>query len=162
MTLLHDAYTALLAGLTHKAGDEIHWHDNYGHPITVEPVDVDTERCVVRRYSNGSLHCENDYLQGQKHGKHRGWHYNGQLWWETDYTKDQRHGKSVWWHKNGQKEREVNYVNGQFHGKCIKWYKSGKKKCEKDYHQGNLHGKNIGWFEDGTFWQLTRQEYRVV
>jgi len=62
MTLLHDAYTALLAGLTHRTGNEIHWHDEDGNPITVEPVDVESCICRVRSYyEDGSLCWEKDY-----------------------------------------------------------------------------------------------------
>jgi len=82
MTLLHDAYTALLDGLTHKTGNEIHWYDEHGNSITVEPVDVEQERYVVRYYrKGGSLDLEENYQQEQLHGKSIVWHLNGNLEW---------------------------------------------------------------------------------
>jgi len=112
MSLLHDAYTALLSGLTHKTGNEIHWYNKDGCPITVEPIDIESESYMVRRYrEDGSLRWEINYLQDQPHGKCLGWHYNGQLHWETDYVNGQRHGKHIGWSREGEKSFEYHYIN---------------------------------------------------
>jgi antitoxin component YwqK of YwqJK toxin-antitoxin module len=129
MTPLHDAYVALLSGLTTKTNNEIHWQDEDGNPITVEPIDVAECKYVVRYY----------YTNGQKE-------------WETNYYQGQLHGKSIGWYKNGQKEWETNYHQGQLHGKDIGWYKNGQKSWEMDYHQGQLHGKDIGWRKNERKW----------
>jgi len=96
MTLLHDAYTALLSGLTHRTGNEIHWYDNNGCPITVEPIDVQAGSYVVRRYrEDGGLNYEERYLQNQLHGKSTYWYCKGQKQYELNYHHSQRHGKSM-------------------------------------------------------------------
>jgi hypothetical protein len=40
MSILHDAYIALLSGLTYRTGNEIYWYDEYNNPITIEPIDI--------------------------------------------------------------------------------------------------------------------------
>ncbi len=89
MNLLHDALIALLSGVTSYYPDhpkEIVWEDKYGDPITIELVDAEQEKCIVRRYhENGQLHREYEYQNGQHHGKGKSYHKNGQLHWECDY-----------------------------------------------------------------------------
>jgi hypothetical protein len=139
MTLLHDAYVALLSGLTTKTNNEIHWQDEDGNPITVEPIDVAECKYVVRHYyENGQKNWETDYYQDQRHGKDIGWHKNGQVYWESDYYQGQLHGKDIGWHKNGQKYWEEYYHQGQRHGKHIAWNESGQKELEEDYEHGRL------------------------
>jgi len=114
MTLLHDAYTALLAGLTHRTGNEIHWHDKYGDPITIEPVDAECGLYKMRRYrEDGGLRAEKYYRQNQPHGKCRWWHPNGQLYWERDCVNGQINGKSMAWYDDGTLQYEKYYVNGR-------------------------------------------------
>jgi len=80
MSLLHDAYTALLSGLTTKTGNEINWEDEEGEPITVEPIDINKEIYKVRHYwPNGNKHWEIDYQKGQIHGKQIEWRENGEV-----------------------------------------------------------------------------------
>ena len=86
MNLLQEALTALVAGITYKTGEEIHWHDKYNNPITVECVDAATETYTVRYYyENGQLRYEEQYHQGQLHGTVKVWYENGQLEYEEQY-----------------------------------------------------------------------------
>jgi len=153
MTLLHDAYIALLSGLTYKTGDEIHWHDENVDPITVELFDVEAYRYIVRRYrEDDSLCIEKNYLKDQLHGKSIGWYDNGELHWEADYAKGKLHGKYRWWDPNGQLKWEKDCLNGKLHGNCTWWHPNGQLHCEADYAKGKLHGKDRGWHGDGTLW----------
>jgi antitoxin component YwqK of YwqJK toxin-antitoxin module len=127
MSLLHDAYTALLSGLTYKTGNEIHWKDEYGNPITVEPVDIEKCRYIVKYYYS-----------------------NRQVEHEMEYQNEKYHGKSIAWYANGNKEFENEYQNGKRHGKSIRWYGNGNKKFEREYQNGKLHGKYISWYKNGT------------
>jgi antitoxin component YwqK of YwqJK toxin-antitoxin module len=139
MTLLHDAYVAWMSGLTHKTGNEIHWEDEDGNPITVEPIDVSECKYAVRYYyDNGQIGMEINYYQDQRHGKTIGWHKNGQVYWEADYYQDQRHGKSIGWWKSGKKKWEEDYYQDQQHGKCIVWHENGQKELEEEYEHGTL------------------------
>ena len=139
MSLLHDAYTALLSGLTTKTGNEIHWQDKKGNPITIEPIDVSKNKYIIRRYySNGKKWWEDNYQNGQLHGKSIGWHENGNKWREEEWLNGQLHGKYTEWHYDGNKYRQDDYQNGQLHGKSIGWYKSGNKIWEVEYQNGKL------------------------
>jgi len=159
MTLLHNAYTALLSGLTHRTGKEIHWHDEDGYPITVEPVDVERESCVVRYYGNDSSLCiEKNYLQDQLHGKSTYWYCKGQKQYELNYHYNQRHNKSMSWYENGQLKWELNYVSGQLHGKYIWWYPNGQLRWVTGYNQDQRHGQCTMWREDGT---LRGEDYYI-
>ena len=104
MTLLHDAYTAWLSGITTKTGNEIHWQDERGKPITIEPIDISKEKYIVRYYySSGSKWSKQEYQNGQLHGKSVGWHESGKKWWEYEYQNGQRHGKSIGWYDGENK-----------------------------------------------------------
>jgi antitoxin component YwqK of YwqJK toxin-antitoxin module len=116
MALLHDAYTALLAGLTCKTGSEIYWQDKYGIPITIKLIDIKQERYIIRYY-----------------------HRNGQKYWESEYQNGQLHGKYIRWYRNGQKHWEKEWQDGQQHGKTTCWYKNGRKYSEEEWE----HGKRI-------------------
>jgi antitoxin component YwqK of YwqJK toxin-antitoxin module len=120
MTLLHDAYVALLSGLTHKTGNEIHWEDECGNPITVEQISVAECKYVVRYYyDNGQVEKEIIYHQDQLHGKYIRWYKNGQKYWEIDYHQDQLHGKVIRWYKNGQRYWEGYYEHGKLIRKIL-------------------------------------------
>jgi antitoxin component YwqK of YwqJK toxin-antitoxin module len=120
MTLLHDAYVAWLSGLTTKTNNEIYCQDEYGRPITVEPIDVAECKYVVRYYYD-----------------------NGQVEKEIIYHQDQLHGKYIRWYKNGQKRWEEDYHQGQLHGKVIRWYKNGQRYWEGYYEYGKLIRKTL-------------------
>jgi antitoxin component YwqK of YwqJK toxin-antitoxin module len=139
MSLLQEALIALLSGLTHTTGKEIHWEDKFGDPITVEPVDIENCKYIVRHYyKNGNKYWEEEYQKGQKHGKSFGWHENGNKYWEHEYQNRQKHGKSFGWHENGNKNWEHEYQNGQLHGKSFWWFENGNKRWEREYQNGQL------------------------
>ena len=139
MSLLHDAYTALLSGLTTKTGNEINWEDENKNPITVEPIDINKEIYKARYYRpNGNKCREIDYQKDQLHGKDIAWWESGTKHWETDYQKGQRHGKDIEWYKSGNKRWEIDYQKGQCHGKHIRWNENGKVKSEKLYENDKL------------------------
>jgi antitoxin component YwqK of YwqJK toxin-antitoxin module len=142
MSILHDAYTALLAGLTYRTGNEIHWQDEENNPIAIEHIDAENERYIVRGYySNGQKNLEAEYQNGQRHGKSLGWYPNGQKWWEIERQNDKQHGKSIGWHRNGQKSWEEDHQNGQLYGKRVLWDDCGKKILEEEYQNGVFIGK---------------------
>jgi antitoxin component YwqK of YwqJK toxin-antitoxin module len=139
MSILHDAYTALLAGLTYRIGKEIHWYDKNNNSITIEPIDVENEKYIKRGYySNGQKLWEAEYQNDKRHGKSLGWYDNGQRWWIIKYKNGFRHGKLLRWFDNGQKEREEKYKNGFRHGKFLSWGYNGIKECEVEYQNGQI------------------------
>ena len=113
MTLLHDAYTAWLAGITTKTGNEIHWRDKYGNPITIEPVDVSKEKYIIRTYYS-----------------------NGNKQYKLEYQNNKCHGKETFWGTGGNKLYEKNYRNGRPHGKHISWDADGNKLWEMEHREG--------------------------
>jgi antitoxin component YwqK of YwqJK toxin-antitoxin module len=150
MNILQEALIALLSGLTHKTGNEIHWEDECGEPITVEPVDIEKSKYIVRHYyKNGNKWWEREYQNGQFHGKSFGWYENGNKLWEREYQNGQFHGKSFGCYKNGNKYWEREHQNGQKHGKWIKWCENGNKEWEREHQNGQKHGKWIKWCENG-------------
>jgi antitoxin component YwqK of YwqJK toxin-antitoxin module len=139
MNLLREAFTALLAGLTHQTGKEIHWESEDGYALTVEPVDIERNNYIVRHYyENGNKNWEQEYQNGQPHGKYIWWHENGNKGWEYKYQNGQLHGKCIRWDENGNKCWETEYQNDQLHGKDIGWYKNGNKHWEKEYQNGQM------------------------
>jgi len=115
VSLLHDAMTALLSGITtYKAGTkEILWQDKYNTDITIEVVDVKTESYIERKYyNNGQLHYKDNYQNGKQHGLCKEWHDNEQLYYEGNYQNGKQHGLCKAWLDNGQLYYEENYRNG--------------------------------------------------
>ncbi len=88
MTLLHDAYTAYLSGLTTKLNEkEIWWQDKYGFKITVELVGVDLETYVVRYfYEDGNLRFEMNYCKDERHSLCKCFFDNGILGWTKNFN----------------------------------------------------------------------------
>jgi antitoxin component YwqK of YwqJK toxin-antitoxin module len=114
MSLLHDVYTALLSGLTYKTGNEIHWNDKNGNPITIEPIDINQNKYIIRRYfKNGQKHWETEYQNGKRHGKSINWYESGNKWFEAKYQNGKLHGKNIYWYENGNKAYEHKYQNGK-------------------------------------------------
>ena len=66
MNFLHDAYTALLAGLTHKENGKIKWVDQHDDDIWITTLDIDKEEYYIE-YPNGDRYW---YKNGSK------WPYN--------------------------------------------------------------------------------------
>ena len=115
MNYLEEAFAALLECQTTKTGNEINWEDQNGNPITVEPIDIATEKYIVRLY-----------------------YESGQLWLEKEYKNDKRHGISKNWYENGQLLYEYKYKNGLRHGISKNWYENGQLKWEEEYQNGQL------------------------
>ncbi len=115
MTVLHDAMTAYLSGLTAKKNKkEIWWQDKNGYKITVELVDADLETYIVREYyDNGKLWFEMNYCKDQLHGLLKCYNDNGNLAWEYNYLKSQRHGLCKHYYDNGNLRTQYNYNNGK-------------------------------------------------
>ena len=142
MTILHDVYIALLSGLTHKTGNEIHWQSEDNYPITIEPVNIEQCKYIIRTYNNGKINWETEYKNGKKHGKSAGWYCNGQKAWEDEYKNGQLHGTSMSWRMDGQKYLEIEYQNGQQHGKSMRWNHIGQKYLEVEFEYGKLVRNN--------------------
>ena len=139
MSILHDAYTALLAGLTHKTGNEIHWQDNNNNPITIEPIDAENERYIVRTYySNGQKYHETEYQNNIRHGKHIEWFENGEKSAEREYENDRPHGKHIEWYNKDNRYSEYEYCHGKRHGKFIWFDLLGNKTFETEYKNNFL------------------------
>ena len=140
MNILHDAYTALLAGLTTYHPDhpkEIMWEDEHGIKVTIEPVDAGQEKYIVRYYyKNGQLGLEVEYQNGQLHGTNKAYYDNGQLSWEEEYQNGQFHGTCKRYYDNGQLYWEQEYQNGQYHGTSKRYYENGQLEWEHKYQNG--------------------------
>jgi antitoxin component YwqK of YwqJK toxin-antitoxin module len=159
MSILHDAYIALLAGLTHKTGNEIYWQDENNKPITIEPIDIESKKYIIRYYyPNGQKKCEAEYQNDQRHGKYLRWYENGQKECETEYKNDQIDGKYIEWHENGQKNIEKNFKNSKLHGKSSGWYSNGKRCYIIRYKNNKRCGKAIWWHSDNQKWSELEYE----
>jgi antitoxin component YwqK of YwqJK toxin-antitoxin module len=113
MTLLHDAYTALLAGLTHRTGKEIHWHNIHNQPITIEPIDVDTETYIVREYyHNGNLKCEDKYINNQREGLVSVYYDTGELYFTWEFKNNKLVGNVKMYEKDGEQIPECEFDDG--------------------------------------------------
>jgi hypothetical protein len=96
MTILHDAYTALLSGLTTyhpDYPDEIIW-EYEGYKVCIKPIDLERNVCRLRIpdestgwFMNDKLHREDgpaiEHVNGTKM-----WWLNGRAYSKEDYEKE--------------------------------------------------------------------------
>ena len=125
----------LSGAATWKTSTEMWWEANNGSKITVEF--VTSNHVIVRAYHKNGQKCQEDnYVNGERHGKCEDWYVDGKKYREGNYANGKRHGKYEGWYNNGRKEYEQNYVNGKLHGKRERWYVNGKKYCKENYVNG--------------------------
>jgi antitoxin component YwqK of YwqJK toxin-antitoxin module len=142
VTILHDAYAALLSGLTYKTGNKIHWKDENGNPITVEPINIKKCKYIVRYYySNGNKKFKYKYQKERLHGKSADWYTSGNKKWEQEHKKGKLNGKSIVWYENGNKQCELEYQDNNLNGKFINWDRNGIKYSEGKYKDGKIINK---------------------
>lgn len=152
MTLLHDAYVALLSGLTTRKNEsEIWWHDRYGLDITVEPLDAAEETYIVRHYDGVSLISESHYKSHRRHGPYLQWGFHGQLECRANYADGQIHGTLERFYSSGQRFSQADYVHGVRHGVHYEWGEEGQLLNKHSYMHGARHGPQIDYRECGLF-----------
>ena len=96
----------------------------------------DDKYTITAYHSNGNKYWEQEYQNGQLHGKSFGWWENGNKHWEKKYQNNQLHGKYIVWDENGNKHWKTEYQNDQRHGKHIVWWENGNKYWEAEYRNG--------------------------
>ena len=110
MTILHDALTALLAGITQYKPNtkEIEWEDKYGYPCTIES--LGDEKYVVRYYyANDNLLWEIPYRAGLREGVEKIYYTNDNLWREIPFKAGLKDGMERRYDKNGNITRQTLY-----------------------------------------------------
>lgn len=115
MSILREAMTAYLSGLTTKTGNKIRWKDCAGE-LTIELIDADKEIYILRRYMDDFL-FEYEYEADdiQKRIVYR----NNRMVSRTHFRNGQMHGEHELWHHDGSLMDSLNYKNGTLHGKGI-------------------------------------------
>ena len=87
----------------------------------------DMEDMVTEWILNNELDGESNY-----------WHDNGQLAQEENWLDGNAHGKFITYYENGQKESEVNWSSDKQHGPSITWDENGKIVSEEIYKDGEI------------------------
>ena len=67
----------------------------------------------------GKVQYEFTYLDGEKHGPCRAWHFNGKLNFESQYKNNELHGEQVFWTYNGEFDHKRSYANGECIAGCM-------------------------------------------
>ena len=107
MSILHDAYTALLSGLTYKENGKIKWVDKYNDDIWITIINVDKEEYCVE-YVNGSKYWyQNDKLHRLDGPAVK--YDNGDKAWYQNGLLHRLDGHAVKW-ASGDKDW---YINGE-------------------------------------------------
>jgi len=70
--------------------------------------------------------CENQYLDGKKHGLWRDYFENGQVDCEGHFVEGEREGLWRNYFENGQVNYEINYVEGEKEGLWKVWLWEGE------------------------------------
>lgn len=144
MSLLTDAYAALLAGLTNKDGELINWErDN--KPVQIEVVDLDNEEYIVhKKYHNGKASLAEGFKGDLPHGDHISYFSDGVL------------------------SKIFQYKDGQLDGVAKSFYYDGSVKREAHYREGVQHGvtrsrhKDSGYYQENVYDNGKGIHYRVV
>ena len=163
MTILHDAHTALLSGLTTyhpNHSQEIMCKDENGCNVTVEPINADMETYIVRHYFDHDGYCGCDYqgrhqprqpyipldIEGEYHAPDGPYRPNKSFMVGVGAQPSSPHKN---WYGNGQLKYEHLYQAGKLHGIGKGWYKSGELRFEEPYQEGKAHGVCKGWHLNG-------------
>lgn len=148
MSLLQEAMMAFISGLTTKKGNEIKWQNATGLDITIEPINIEQEEYIIRRYyDNGNKHFETAYRGDKKHGKSLCWDEKGQKVFEMSHIDDKKHGTLERWDNKGIRIERREYNNGLMNGEHITWDIRGKIKDIKKYKNGKID-ENYVWYEE--------------
>ncbi|MEQ9307436.1 MAG: hypothetical protein RJQ14_26215, partial [Marinoscillum sp.] len=71
-----------------------------------------------------------EYHRGKKTGKWITFDENGTKTREENFSDGEWHGKRARWYKNGRIREVYNYHHGTLHGKWETWHKNGQKMGE--------------------------------
>lgn len=116
MSLLTDAYAALLAGLTDKDGDLINWERDK-KPVQIQIIDLDQEEYVVsKKYHNGKIAFSEGFKGDTPHGEHISYFSDGALARISQYKDGLKDGVSKSFYYDGTVKREAHHKAGVRHG----------------------------------------------
>jgi len=112
MTLLHDAYTAYLAGLTTEIKAGILWKDEHGINVVIKIIDAKKETYRVRYYhKNGTVVNEKHYKGNFLHGQSIERYTSGKIKKISNFNKGIECKFSIVYDKFGQKIIEETFNN---------------------------------------------------
>lgn len=128
------------SGLLKKKTDSEFWFEGLaGTPCTIEPIDINKQSFIYRRYfDSGAIYLE-AYCVGMKyHGVYREFYENGGMEKYAVYVQDKLEGEVCGWFPNGQIAYIENYKNDKLHGKYFEWVDDGKWVADWTFENGNL------------------------
>ena len=163
MSLLHDAYTALLSGLTYKENGKIKWVDEWGNDIWITIIDTDKEEYYCE-YANGDKFW---YQEGKLHrldgpavertDGNKLWFQNGQLHRLGGPAVEYTSGNKCWYQK-GKRHRIDGPAVEQANGNKV-WYQEDKRHREDGPAVEYINGDKE-WYINGK--ELTKEEFNKV
>ena len=140
MSLLHDAYTALLSGLTHKENGKIRWANENNRDIWITIIDVNKEKYYVEYINNGDKYWYQNGLRHRLDGPAIE-HSNGDKVWYQEGKLHRLDGPAVDC-DNGDKFWYQNYKLHRLDGPAIEWadgikywYINGKELTEEEFER---------------------------
>lgn len=91
-------------------------------------------------WKNFAFRFEEEYKDGQKHGKYIGYHADSTLALRSAYINGKLDGKYESWHKNGKPKEVAIYKAGILNGERKIWYDDGKPQASGKYINGVAEG----------------------
>jgi len=104
---------------------------------------------MVDVFSNGQLSVEQDYKNGEKHGKRTEWLTTGQVSSISYWKNGEKHGKNTSWYEHGEKQASIDWKTGKIDGQRITWYENGQLRSQQDFKNDQKHGKRKTWDQNG-------------
>lgn len=100
-------------------------------------------------YSNGNIHSETAFLDGEKAGVWTIYFENGKVEKTGSISHANEDGAYKEYYENGQLKYDYTYQNGSKEGVWKSWYENGGKYTERHFSENTLNGKVVVWDEQG-------------
>jgi antitoxin component YwqK of YwqJK toxin-antitoxin module len=108
-------------------------------------------------HKDGSIECQEEYVNGLRTGVKRQWYQSGKMQTEKHYKRGLLHGPSKEWYENGNFKEYRTYENGRTEGDLREWRSNGRLEYHGKYSNGLKHGYQKQWDENGKL--ITEEVY---
>jgi len=103
------------------------------------------------------IKSEEEWRDGQKHGRWTSWYENSKKSYEASWTKGFLNGPARAWHDNGSRSAEYSFRDGEKHGLEVNWYREGGEQYRMDaFVSGRKEGVETRWYRNGNKQTETR------
>jgi antitoxin component YwqK of YwqJK toxin-antitoxin module len=102
-------------------------------------------------FTEGKKIADEQFKNGEKHGKAHKYYDTGEVWEETDWIQGKQEGSYRVFFKNGEPFFQCKMSNNQRNGLCLSYFQNGRVELEANYKNGLRHGEFKYFNEKGEY-----------